>query len=112
MRRSDILLAIFIFGMLAAVIWQWTDRPLHRQSAAVAPAGQTNAAIHQVDLNTADEAELQLLPGIGPGLAARIVADRQSNGPFNSIDDLERVTGIGPKRLEAVAPWITCRPAQ
>jgi competence protein ComEA len=53
-----------------------------------------------VDLNTADAALLDTLPGIGPSTAAKIVTDRESNGPFASVEDLGRVSGIGPKKIE------------
>jgi competence protein ComEA len=55
-----------------------------------------------VDLNTADLAELEALPGIGPATAAAIVDHRTANGPFASVDDLEAVRGIGPAKLEAI----------
>lgn len=61
------------------------------------PSPQPDPAIAQrININTASVEELQLLPGIGPSRAAAIIADRQANGPFRSIDDLERVRGIGP----------------
>lgn len=56
-----------------------------------------------VRLNEADAEELQRLPGIGPALAERIVADRSTRGPFRKLSDLRRVSGIGPatvRRLE------------
>ena len=49
-----------------------------------------------VDINTADAEALQSLPGIGAVLAERIVADRQANGPYARLEDLARVSGIGP----------------
>lgn len=52
-----------------------------------------------VDLNTADIAELDTLPRIGPALAERIVAWREQNGRFRSVDDLLAVPGIGEKML-------------
>lgn len=52
-----------------------------------------------VNVNTASEAQLEQLPGIGPGRAQAIVADRQANGPFRSMEDLGRVKGIGAKTL-------------
>lgn len=58
----------------------------------------------RVDLNTASAGELDLLPRIGPALAARIIEDRAANGPYNSIDDLQRVSGIGPKTVERLRP--------
>lgn len=55
-----------------------------------------------VDLNTADQAALEELPGIGPALAERIVAWREDNGRFRTIDDLLAVPGIGEKVLEGL----------
>lgn len=62
-----------------------------------------------VNLNTADAAALDTLPGIGPSTAAKIVADRAANGPFKSADDLGRVPGIGPKKLEQLKGLISVR---
>lgn len=53
-----------------------------------------------VDLNTATVQELDALPGVGPVTAAAIVAWRQTNGRFTSVDQLADVEGIGPARLE------------
>lgn len=55
-----------------------------------------------VDLSSAPVAELALLPEVGPQLAARIVADRALHGPFATIDDLARVHGFGPAKIEAL----------
>jgi competence protein ComEA len=55
-----------------------------------------------IDLSSAPVAELALLPEVGPQLAARIVADRALHGPFATIDELARVHGFGPAKLEAI----------
>lgn len=60
----------------------------------------------KVNVNTASESDLQALPGIGPSTAKKIVEDRASNGPFSSVDDLERVSGIGAKKLAAIADLV------
>jgi competence protein ComEA len=52
----------------------------------------------RINLNTATEAELEALPGVGPVIARRIIEGR----PYRSVDDLERVKGIGKKRLEEI----------
>jgi len=61
----------------------------------------------RINLNTATAAELDLLPRIGPALAGRIIEDRQRNGPYRSIDDLDRVPGIGPKTIAKLVPFVT-----
>jgi competence protein ComEA len=62
-----------------------------------------------VDLNRADPAELEELPGVGPALAEQIVAFRDLNGPFASLDDLLDVNGMSDSRLEEIAPYATVR---
>ena len=61
---------------------------------------------NQLDLNAADAEALQTLPGIGPSLAKRIVAEREQNGPFRTAEDLLRVPGIGPKRWQRILPLV------
>ena len=56
-----------------------------------------------ININTATQAELEALPGIGPVIARRIIEGR----PYRSVDDLDRVNGIGKKRLEAIRPLFT-----
>jgi len=55
-----------------------------------------------VPINVANETQLQLLPGVGPQLAKRIIQFRSQNGPFSSIDDLKNVPGIGKQKLQAI----------
>lgn len=64
----------------------------------------------RVDPNTAPVAELARLPRVGPALAARIVADRESNGSFRTLGDLGRVPGVGDRTLELLAPHVALRP--
>lgn len=59
-----------------------------------------------LDLNTATLKDLEGLPGIGPALARRIIEYRQAHGPFQKIADLEQVSGIGPKKLEKITPYV------
>ncbi len=60
-----------------------------------------------VDLNAATAADLDALPGIGPATAAAILAHRDENGPFRSVEDLLDVRGIGEAKLEQLRPLVT-----
>lgn len=60
----------------------------------------------KVDINTATPDQLQQLNGVGPALAQRIVADRQANGPFKTVEELKRVSGIGDKKYASLADSI------
>lgn len=59
-----------------------------------------------IDVNHANAAELQKLPGVGAKLAQRILDERTLRGPFRTVDDLRRVPGIGPKTLEKLRPYV------
>jgi competence protein ComEA len=61
----------------------------------------------RVNINTAGQAELELLPGIGPSLARRIIEHRTLHGAFRSVADLDKVRGIGPRTLQRLAPLVT-----
>lgn len=60
-----------------------------------------------IDLDEAPAALIDSLPGIGPVIASRIVADRDRNGPFGSLEGLQRVKGIGPAMARKLAPYVT-----
>ena len=59
-----------------------------------------------IDINQANEKELQKLPRIGPAMAIRIIEYRNVNGPFKSVDELTKVKGIGKKTLELIKPYL------
>ncbi len=60
-----------------------------------------------VDINSADAQLLQTLDGIGPALADRIIAYREANGPFETVDELLQVSGIGENTLEGFSDRVT-----
>jgi len=86
-------------------------------SAAATPAGATaqgpspantaRSISRLINLNTASAAELELLPGIGPAIAQRIVSDREFRGRFRSLNELDRVSGIGPRTIERLRDKVT-----
>ena len=67
----------------------------------------TGGAEPLVNLNTATVDQLESLPGIGPALAQRILDYRQEHGPFRSVEDLTKVSGIGEKRLADLRSKVT-----
>ncbi|MDD5305957.1 MAG: ComEA family DNA-binding protein [Deltaproteobacteria bacterium] len=59
-----------------------------------------------LDVNRDPAVDLELLPGIGPVKARRIVESREREGPFRSVEDLDRVPGVGTSTVERLRPWL------
>ncbi|MGQ0628084.1 MAG: ComEA family DNA-binding protein [Phycisphaerales bacterium] len=83
-----------------------SEAPRDAPAAKVPPP--TIAAL--IDLNSANQAELESLPGIGPALATRIMEDRRINGAYRTVEQLDRVRGIGPKMMEKLRPLVRVVP--
>lgn len=79
-----------------------------RAKSSRKPASSLPSEPINVDVATAEE--LDALPRVGPALAERIVADRDSLGPFGSIEQLQRVKGIGPAMARTLSPHVTFSP--
>ena len=60
----------------------------------------------KVNINTATEAQIALLPGIGPKLATEVVNYRTNNGGFKTIDDIKKVSGVGDKKFEKIKDFV------
>ncbi len=78
-----------------------------RGAPGTGPAAAAGMTAGKVNLNTADAALLDTLPGIGQVLAARIIEHRERHGPFRSVDDLVNVSGIGEVTLEDLRDLVT-----
>jgi competence protein ComEA len=76
----------------------------------VVSGGAEGSAGSRVNINTAAAEELETLPGIGAVTAQRIIEYRQANGPFETIDAIQNVSGIGPKTFEGMRDTITVGP--
>lgn len=70
-------------------------------------AGEEDAGDGLVNLNTADESQLQTLPGVGPARARSIIAYREENGPFQDPSEITKVSGIGQASYEKMKAYIT-----
>jgi len=82
-----------------------SHRTTHHRSSARAGASKLQPG-QTVDVNTASEAELERLPGVGPSLARRIIEYREANGQFATPDDLQNVSGIGPSKFAKMEAFV------
>lgn len=87
------------------------ERPTQESLAILAPTVvRPRTPGFPIDVNRASEADLTALRGIGPALARRIVAYREANGPFRSVEELAQVKGIGAAKLEGFRDQATVGP--
>ena len=105
--RTELILlgltAVFLGGLLTV---SYRDRTT-AEVAAEHTLPPEEVEVTLVDLNTAEAEELATLPGIGEGLAKRIVDYRTEHGPFEGPEGLMEVSGIGEKKLEELRDYIT-----
>ena len=76
------------------------------RTTPVSSPSASSAGTSKVNINTATADELEPLPGIGPSTAQKIIAEREASGPFASVEDLTRVSGIGEKKLASIADLV------
>jgi competence protein ComEA len=100
-----------ILGLSLAAIGVWLlSRDAHRGNLIEIDRAGPQTVTFQIDMNEADWPEFALLPGVGETLARRIVESREKDGPFLDHEDLQRVSGIGPKTLDAARPYLMPMP--
>lgn len=83
------------------------EAPASVETRLTAPVEEVRPDPSPVNLNAADAAALTALPGIGEELAARIVEYREEHGPFETVEDLTEVSGIGQGKLAALEGLVT-----
>jgi len=83
-----------------------TQPPPTKPPGTTTSSTPSAASTDPVNLNTATLAELDALPGVGPVLAQRILDYRTQNGPFTTIDQLQEVPGVGPKKFDSLKPHV------
>ncbi len=99
-QSAQLALGVFLGLMLGLLLFRGYGAWLGARPTEPAPA----AAL--IDLNRADPAELEQVPGIGSGLAKQIVDHRQQNGAFRSVEELRRVKGVGPVTFDKVRAFL------
>lgn len=78
----------------------------YRQDRGASTTRKGHAPTRPISLNKASKNELLELPGVGPAMADRIIADRREHGPFKHVEDLKRVKGIGSKKFEKLRKYL------
>lgn len=107
LSRGDrrVVAALIVIALLLMMVhWYRLTQYRPEPIAVLRPEGY----LFQLDVNSATWVEWMQLDRVGEVLARRIVDDRRRNGPFTSVDDVQRVPGIGPKTLAALRPHLRC----
>lgn len=103
LRRGD---QAVVAGLVAVILlfttWHLAEVGWWRGDAVEIDRLPSSAYQYRIDVNRATWVEWAQLDGIGETLARRIIEDRETRGPFQSVDDVQRVNGIGPKKLEQI----------
>ena len=120
MKSSQKLLIGLTLVFAAFIAGLFLGRNFNRQPVQIQPLPAVTAAAVPplslvteptapsiININTSTVEEIQVLPGIGPLLAQRIVEYREENGPFETNGELMNVSGIGEKKLEEIWDYIT-----
>jgi competence protein ComEA len=106
-RRLDqaAIAGLALFALVTMALF-WLSHGGHRGGLIEIDRADPVKVQFLVDVNRANWPELSTLPEVGETLAKRIVEHRQRHGEFQTIDDLQRVRGIGPKTFERLKPYV------
>jgi competence protein ComEA len=107
LRRADQLgIAVLTLIALVTISGYWLNQAVLSHRVIDLDKAAPRDPMFRVDVNSADWPELAQLPEIGETLARQIVAWREAHGPFKDVSDLHRIKGIGPKKFEAIRPFL------
>ena len=106
-RRNQVLWACSVTILFAMIVWNLVAGRMFRPPLIDVDNAVAIEYQFVIDINNADWTDFTVLPGISETYARRIVDYRDANGPFATIDGLMQVSGIGPKRLNAVREYLT-----
>ena len=105
-RDPDRLEAFAVIRGAVPVPMAGTTDTTSTPDGALHGATDIGGRIAPVAVNSADSKELQRLPSVGPKTAERIVQYREQHGPFATLEALQQVSGIGPRTLEKLRPFV------
>jgi comEA protein len=100
-KESIVLIVIVIFLIILNIIAYMRREEVRKDTAFLIEEFAVKISVNQAMTD-----ELELLPGIGPALADRIISYREEHGDFEDIGDLKKVKGIGDRVLEQISPFI------
>ncbi|WFA03789.1 helix-hairpin-helix domain-containing protein [Bacillus sp. HSf4] len=100
------LAAILRDGMVVYIPFQGEEASAHSESGSYLAEGEEE---NTININTASAKELEDIPGVGPSKAEAIVTYREENGPFQTIEDITNVSGIGEKSFEKIKSSISVK---
>lgn len=106
-RQGAVRLAAVLAAALALIsLWVWLGTVPARDPSDPDRTSDAKIPDMRLDLNRVTAVELELLPGVGPNLAERIVMYRSEHGPFASVEDVDAVRGVGPRIVESMRPFV------
>lgn len=107
LRRADqVFMGVLLITLLALLVaFRWKLSNGFRTEIEIT-SQQPREYYYALDINQASWVEWSQLDGIGEKLAKRIVEDRRQRGPFQSIEDVQRVKGVGPKMMDKLRPFL------
>ncbi len=110
MSSSELKALLFSAGviLLSVMLFETWEKSMHREKFEVHDNPEALPVPTRIDINTAPEHELVFLPGIGQARAKDIVRYRRENGPFESVEQLKEIRGIGQSTLEDILPLAAC----
>ena len=107
LRRADpATVAALVAFALIALAWHWLSEGGRSGRLIEIDRAQPLSVQFKIDVNAADWPEFAALPDVGETTARRIVDYRKRNGPFQTLDDLRQVRGIGSKTMERLRPYL------
>ena len=108
MRTFVLTAFVTLFVLIAAAPLVAAQASTQAQQSA--PPAQSAGSL--INLNSATQAELEKLPGVGPAMAKQIIEYRQKNGGFKKVEELMNVKGIGEKSFLKLKTLVTVAPAK
>ncbi len=105
-RADQLAVALLVLAGLVSIVGWWVVHGGLSGQLVEFEQAPPRALRFLVDINQADAAELAQIPGVGERLAERIIAHRETHGPFRTHDELLKVPGIGRKTLQGMRPYL------